>query len=72
LPVILPSPNLPVTLILMTLLLIPRSVDLPSKENLPSVIFRLFAIRLPPDCTPLRMHATFSDLIFVAATLVVM
>jgi hypothetical protein len=49
-PVIFPSPNLPATLILITLLSNPRSVDFPSKKNLSSVIVSGFVSRLPPDC----------------------
>jgi hypothetical protein len=54
LPLIFPLANFPVTVTWMTLLVpTPRRVDLPSKENLPPLIFSALVIRLPPYCCPL-------------------
>jgi hypothetical protein len=54
LPVIFPLATLPVTLTSMTLLVpTPRRVDLPSKVNLPALIFSALVIRLPPYGCPL-------------------
>jgi hypothetical protein len=46
----------------ITLLLVPRRVDLPWNENLPLEIFSDFAMRLPPFCSPLTMQGMFQRL----------